>query len=216
MCFAVLFFLSSSSSSWCHSNTLGAPWQKAPTSPQIHGALGGQWLSLVTLPWWGTPRTWTSMVPSLPSTPKIDWWALPPFRLCHCDFFFLNSIHRVSIACDCLWLPEAAAAAPLPSELPSARQRGERDSPCWRPLRLQQLWSPQPHTPHHWSRHHDGWAHHSCVTFPQWLAMQCFVPHCGISGMLFSTAPSSSSLWKPTVEQFPEARVTRLEKPWRL
>lgn len=63
--------------SWCHSCTLGVPRQKAPSSPLIHGALEGPWLSLVTLPWWETPHISTSTVPLLPSTPKIDWWAQP-------------------------------------------------------------------------------------------------------------------------------------------
>lgn len=62
-----------------HSHTLDAPWQKASTHPQILGVQQGRWLSLVTLPWWVTPPIWTSIVPSLPSTPKIDWWALPSY-----------------------------------------------------------------------------------------------------------------------------------------
>lgn len=61
---------------------LDAPWQKASTRPPIHGALPGRWFSLVILPCWATPPIWASMVPSLPLTPKTDWWVLPShFRL---------------------------------------------------------------------------------------------------------------------------------------
>lgn len=70
-------------------------------------------------------------------------------------YFFLFLIQSlILIALDCLCPPEAAAAAPLPSELPAARQRGQRDH--WCPLGLKQLWSSQPHPSHRWSRHHDG------------------------------------------------------------
>lgn len=56
---------------------LDAPWQKASTHPLIHGALLGRWFNLVFPPCWVTPLIWTNMVPSPPSTPKTDWWALP-------------------------------------------------------------------------------------------------------------------------------------------
>lgn len=49
--------------------------QKAST--HHHGVLPGRWFSLVILLWWETPPIWISMVPSLPSTHKTDWWALP-------------------------------------------------------------------------------------------------------------------------------------------
>lgn len=51
---------------------------------------------------------------------------------------------------------ETAAAAAFSPKLPSARQWGEWGSPHWPPLWLQQLWSPQPHTPYRWHRHHSG------------------------------------------------------------
>lgn len=79
----VAFIVSSSPVAGCpspfllHPPLLDAPWQKASTRHPIHGALLGRWFSLVILPCWATPLIWASMVPSLPSTPKTDWWALP-------------------------------------------------------------------------------------------------------------------------------------------
>lgn len=78
-------------------HTLDSPWQKASTHPLIHGALLGRWFSLVILPWWETPPIWTSMVPSLPSIPKTDWWALPS----HFGLIFLRRHIEVF---DTFWL----------------------------------------------------------------------------------------------------------------
>lgn len=146
---------------------LDAPWQKASTRPPIHGALLGRWFSLVILPCWATPPISASMVPSLPLTPKTDWWALPS----HFRFVFLwrhNEVfdtfwlmHHWGLLSDCafkslgvfaFFFKETAATAPLSTKLPPAWQRGERGSSRWIPLWLQQLRSPQPHTPYrqHW------------------------------------------------------------------
>lgn len=76
---------------------LDAPWQKASTRPPIHGALLGRWFSLVILPCWATPPISASMVPSLPLTPKTDWWALPS----HFRFVFLWRHNEVF---DTFWL----------------------------------------------------------------------------------------------------------------
>lgn len=120
---------------------LDVPRQKASTRPPIHGALPGRWFSLVILPCWATLLIWASMVPSLPSTPKTDWWALPS----HLRFLDNINTHSTSaspkafvkfsiqIIC-CLCFQETAATAPLPPKLPPAWQWSERGSSCWLPL----------------------------------------------------------------------------------
>lgn len=74
--------------------------QKASTHPPIHGALLGRWSSRVILQWWETPPIWVSMVPSLPSIHKTDWWAMPSHFGCifrpkdSLRAFFYNVIYQ--------------------------------------------------------------------------------------------------------------------------